>query len=80
MATYNKEEIKRNPLNRINALHVPELVEYARRDVRKAEAMPHGTNEQLKAKQQAEETARNTFNERMNKLNLYKEIFPELKL
>lgn len=81
---YNKEDISGSRLtmgtsiNRGNCLHLPELIGYAQRDVRKAEAMPHATVAMQKAKELAIAEARQILEERQQKLDLYKEIFPDL--
>lgn len=75
---YDKEAIKKNPLNRINAKHIADLVKYAKADLQRAYAMPHATPTQLKAKQTAATNAQQIYEERMSKYNLYKELYPEL--
>jgi hypothetical protein len=81
---YPKEQIKGSGLrmgvsiNRSNCLHLPELIQYAERDLVKAEGMPHATKVQIDAKIKAVEEAKRILDERQQKLNLYKEIFPDL--
>jgi hypothetical protein len=66
------------PINRSNARHLPELIEYAISALHKAERMPHATVEQTKAKAAAVEEAKRVLDERQQKLALYREIFPDL--
>jgi hypothetical protein len=68
------------PMNRNNCLHVPELVLRAHADLKKAQGMPHATPAQIKAKDTAVAAAKQKLDERQAKLDLYKEIFPDLFL
>jgi hypothetical protein len=74
---YDKEKIKANPLNRFNAIHIAELVAYAQHELHQAQRMAHATQAQQKAKDAAIAGAQLTLDERMAKLSLYREIFPE---
>lgn len=74
---YDIERIKANPLNRINAQHIDELCRYAERDLQRAKALPQATAAQVKAKDQAVAEAQQVYDERLQKLTMYRKAFPE---
>lgn len=80
MYQYDKERIKANPLNKYNARLVPEQVQNAIHDMHQAQRMGDKTPAQQKAKAAAVEEARRVYDERKSKLDLYREIFPDLNL
>ncbi len=75
---YNIEQIRANPLNRFNGMHVPELIRYAEVELTKATELPEKTNEQKLAKQSRIEAAKQILEERKSKLKMYQEAFPDL--
>lgn len=66
-----KQRIKANPTNRENARFIEEKVRYAEKDL-------HYAPKQAKERAAKIEAARGVLAERTNKMNLYKEIFPEM--
>lgn len=75
---YDIPRIAANPLNRINAKHIAELVQYADRDLQLAKRMSHATAAQIKAKDQAVSAAQQLYDERAQKYHLYKKLYPDL--
>lgn len=68
------------PINKNNCQHLPELIQYALRDLHNAERMPHATAVMAKAKDDAVAKAKQVLADRQAKLELYREIFPDLNL
>lgn len=75
-----KARIKSIPMNRINAMHVPEIVKNARAELKRAEGLPHHTKELAAKKEVAVMKATEILNERLSKLKLYREVFPGIYL
>lgn len=75
---YDIAAIKANPLNRINATHIVELLQMAHHDLAKAQRMPHATAAQKEAKDKAVNAAQLLLFEREQKYHLYKKLYPDL--
>jgi len=75
-----KAKIKRIPMNRINAMHVPETVKNAKAELKQAEAMRHDTKDAASKRELAIMKATDILNERSDKLKLYREVFPGIYL